>query len=256
MKITQVAIGLSPKKYMFQSPKGPTEKTVYPIFEKDDYTYFAEIIRLSGNKMYYRVDGITIEISPSCVAQVLKNPRLRYFTAALRLHLRIDAIIKGEAPTVFIEPEFIENKNFADQLIVPKIGSMSVAKESGMKVFQIVIGLCSYKYPGEKRAYATFEKDDNTYYAEIIEQDGKTYYRVDGVTIAISALDAQEILKEPTLRNDSVALKLHLRIVAAIKGETSTVFVEPELLADQALADRLIVPHRIHNRDKATDENK
>ncbi len=54
----------------------------------DDNNYFSEAIE-DGDKYYYRVDGNSIEIEKWEYERVIANPRLYYFSTALKLHLRI-----------------------------------------------------------------------------------------------------------------------------------------------------------------------
>lgn len=76
-------------------------------FPKGDNTYFAEAIE-SGGKYFYRIDGYTIEIKKWEYEKVIGNPRLYYFSTALKLHLRI----KREK----LIPIFIDHKTIAAYL--------------------------------------------------------------------------------------------------------------------------------------------
>ena len=90
MKITQIKIGL----HQFNESKWKKVLDVFrdryiPIaFIKDENNYFAEAIEFD-DKCYYRVDGTTVEISRYEYANVIGNPRLYYFSSALKLHHRI-----------------------------------------------------------------------------------------------------------------------------------------------------------------------
>jgi len=55
---------------------------------RDEYHYKAEAITHEG-RHYYRVDGITVELGQHEYQRVIANPRLYYFSAALKLHHRI-----------------------------------------------------------------------------------------------------------------------------------------------------------------------
>ena len=52
------------------------------------FEYVAEAIKENG-KYYYRVGDIRLEITQREFNRVIKNPRLYYFSTALRLHLLI-----------------------------------------------------------------------------------------------------------------------------------------------------------------------
>ena len=54
----------------------------------DENNYWAEAIE-DGDKFYYRVNGITIEITENEFSEVVINPSLYYFSTALKLHLRV-----------------------------------------------------------------------------------------------------------------------------------------------------------------------
>ena len=97
MKIIQVKIGLA-------------DFAGAPIaFVKDEHNYFAEAIE-DGDRYYYRIEGVTIEIEKWEYDRVLENPRLYYCSTALKLHYRIkhvrhlDAQARGHnGPTCFLE---------------------------------------------------------------------------------------------------------------------------------------------------------
>ncbi len=56
----------------------------------DEYNYTAIAIEESG-KFYYWAKGVGIEITPREYEWVITNPKLYYFSTALRLDLRIKA---------------------------------------------------------------------------------------------------------------------------------------------------------------------
>jgi len=53
------------------------------------FKYDAEAIKASG-RYYYRVGGTTIEVSKNEYDRVIANPRLYYFSTALKLHNLIE----------------------------------------------------------------------------------------------------------------------------------------------------------------------
>jgi hypothetical protein len=55
---------------------------------RNECNYKAEAIAHEG-RHYYRVDGITVELGQHEYQRVIANPRLYYFSAALKLHHRI-----------------------------------------------------------------------------------------------------------------------------------------------------------------------
>jgi len=60
-----------------------------PYPRKDHgYHYWAKAIE-EGGRFYYRVNGLTVEISEDEFSNVVINPHLYYFSTALKLHLRI-----------------------------------------------------------------------------------------------------------------------------------------------------------------------
>jgi hypothetical protein len=90
MKITQIKIGL----HQFNESKWKKLLDVFrdrylPItFVKDENNYFAEAIEHQG-EYFYRVDGITVKAEQYEYERVIHNPRLYYFSSALKLHHRI-----------------------------------------------------------------------------------------------------------------------------------------------------------------------
>lgn len=58
------------------------------VLYKDESNYLAEAIESQG-RYFYRINGITVEAKKYEYAQVIKNPRLYYFSSALKLHHRI-----------------------------------------------------------------------------------------------------------------------------------------------------------------------
>jgi hypothetical protein len=57
-------------------------------FSGNSQYYRAEAIEHQG-KYYYRALGVTVEATPYEYAKVIRNPKLYYFSAALKLHQRI-----------------------------------------------------------------------------------------------------------------------------------------------------------------------
>ena len=90
MKITQIKIGLLEcKETRFRKFLNLFHTRYIPIrFIKDDHNYFAEAIEYQG-EYFYRVDGITVQAEQYEYERVINNPRLYYFSSALKLHHRI-----------------------------------------------------------------------------------------------------------------------------------------------------------------------
>lgn len=90
MNITYVKIGLHQfndsalKKQLI----GLRNRFLPLVFYRDENNYLAEAIEHQG-RYFYRVDGITVEARKHEYEQVLQNPRLYYFSSALKLHHRI-----------------------------------------------------------------------------------------------------------------------------------------------------------------------
>ncbi len=64
------------------------EGNVARIYGRDLFRYKAEVIR-AGEKYYYHVDNVILDITPLEAKRVIRNPRLYYFSTALWLHLEI-----------------------------------------------------------------------------------------------------------------------------------------------------------------------
>lgn len=64
--------------------------------QKTEYNYTAIAIEENG-KFYYWAKGVGIEISSHDYVHVLANPKLYYFSTALRLHCRINQVRKHES---------------------------------------------------------------------------------------------------------------------------------------------------------------
>ena len=90
MKITQIKIGLLEcketrwRKFLNLFHDQP----IAIRFIKDANNYFAEAIEHQG-EYFYRVDGITVQEEQYEYERVINNPRLYYFSSALKLHHRI-----------------------------------------------------------------------------------------------------------------------------------------------------------------------
>jgi hypothetical protein len=61
--------------------------------QTSDYQYTAIAIE-EGGKFYYWAKGVSIEISAKEYEYVITNPKLYYFSTALKLDLRIKAFLK------------------------------------------------------------------------------------------------------------------------------------------------------------------
>lgn len=57
-------------------------------FIKDQNNYLAEAIEHDG-QYFYRVDGVTVKAQQYEHERVIANPRLYYFSSALKLHHRV-----------------------------------------------------------------------------------------------------------------------------------------------------------------------
>lgn len=63
-----------------------------------DHSYWAEAVQ-DGDRHYYRVNGITVDITEDQYRKVVKNPYLYYFSTALELHKRIERAKEGMPET-------------------------------------------------------------------------------------------------------------------------------------------------------------
>jgi len=101
-KVIRIRIGLIPSKTLSLQKRldhqlGRDESPSTPCDDK--HHYWAEAIK-DGDKFYYRVNGITVEISEDELRKVINNPYLYYFTTALKLHKRIEGQRWGVPPRV------------------------------------------------------------------------------------------------------------------------------------------------------------
>ncbi len=76
MKTTRIRIGLL-----------YTENTL-SIAVEDENNYWAEAIE-DDNQFHYRAKGVTVDITEAEFKNVIANPKLYYFSTALRLHVRL-----------------------------------------------------------------------------------------------------------------------------------------------------------------------
>jgi len=90
MNITLLQIGLhqSNQSTIKQQWIALRNRFVPIAFYRNEHRYLAEAIAHEG-RHYYRVDGTTVELEQHEYQRVIKNPKLYYFSAALRLHHRI-----------------------------------------------------------------------------------------------------------------------------------------------------------------------
>ena len=72
-----------------------------------------------------------------------------------------------------------------------------------MKITQIKIGLHNFNDSKIKKIIDEFKdrylpisfvRDENNYFAEVIEKDGKYFYRVDGTTVGISEYEYKNVI--------------------------------------------------------------
>ena len=55
---------------------------------QDENNYLAEAIELEG-QYFYRINGVTVQAEKYEYEQAIANPRLYYFSSALKLHFRV-----------------------------------------------------------------------------------------------------------------------------------------------------------------------
>lgn len=66
-------------------------------FDMDDNNYYAIAVE-DGERYYYWAKGVGLRISADEFQLVRKNPRLYYFSTALKLHCRINKLINSDKP--------------------------------------------------------------------------------------------------------------------------------------------------------------
>jgi hypothetical protein len=90
MNITPLQIGLhQSNQYAIKRQWLALRNRFVPIaFYRNEHHYLAEAIAHEG-RHYYRVDGTTVELKEHEYQRVIANPKLYYFSAALKLHHRI-----------------------------------------------------------------------------------------------------------------------------------------------------------------------
>lgn len=90
MKITQLKISLHQSNDSKRKKWLDVFRNRYTLFGfvRDEHHYLAEAIEYDG-QYFYRVDGITVEARQDEYERVISNPRLYYFSSALKLHHRI-----------------------------------------------------------------------------------------------------------------------------------------------------------------------
>lgn len=94
--------------------------------------YVAEAVEDSG-KYYYRVGGITIEITKTQYDTVISNPRLYYFSTALKLHHLIEKVLEA-----YYHNEFLSDlRRFMPMTDLPYFGHNWHSDCSGLDVIPL-----------------------------------------------------------------------------------------------------------------------
>ena len=94
------------------------------------------------------------------------------------------------------------------------------------------IGLPDFKPARKKNVLVNklkpivFVKDESNYFAEAIEDQGKYFFRVDGVTVEIGRPEYDQVIANPFLYYFSTALKLHLQVKRIQQGSEGAREVE------------------------------
>jgi hypothetical protein len=90
MNITPLQIGLhqSNQSAIKRQWQALRNRFVPIALYRNEHHYLAEAIAHDG-KHYYRVDGITVELREHEYQRMIQNPKLYYFSTALKLHHRI-----------------------------------------------------------------------------------------------------------------------------------------------------------------------
>lgn len=87
-KITRIRIGQLPFEESALQKRLDYLSGRDEVPPNNENNYWAEAIE-DGDKFYYRVNGTTVEITAAEFGKVIINPRLYYFSTALKLHVRI-----------------------------------------------------------------------------------------------------------------------------------------------------------------------
>jgi hypothetical protein len=93
-KITRIRIGLLPFEELASQKRFDYLLGRDEVLPDNENNYWAEAIEY-GDKLYYRVNGTTVEITEYQFGKVIDNPRLYYFSTALKLHFRIKRATEG-----------------------------------------------------------------------------------------------------------------------------------------------------------------
>ena len=84
-KITRLRIG--------SHPAGANVQLGPPPRPDNEHNYWAEVIEYRG-EFYYLAKGLIVEITEIECRRVVGNPVLYYFSTALKLHLRIEHLLR------------------------------------------------------------------------------------------------------------------------------------------------------------------
>ena len=90
MDITYIKIGLHQFSHadLIKKLTALRDRLIPIVFYQDENNYIAEAIQFHG-QYFYRSKGVTIQIEEYEFEQAIHNPRLYYFSIALKLHQRI-----------------------------------------------------------------------------------------------------------------------------------------------------------------------
>lgn len=90
MNITNIQIGLHQfnDSNVKKSLKALRDRLLPLALYRDENNYVAQAIELKG-QYFYRINGVTVQALKHEYEQAIANPRLYYFSSALKLHFRV-----------------------------------------------------------------------------------------------------------------------------------------------------------------------
>jgi len=176
----------------------------------------------AGNHYFYRYGSVLLDISHQELQQILDNPRLYYFSTALKIHQRLKRL--HAAYQTLVQP-YLDNDPLAEQTLPYKYEVTDLdadgidtkyevvrirIRQSDTDPYLVRHGMSNLQ-PFSQPSLCAIGQRQN-YWAEVIRHQKYFYYRISHTLIDISEDNYCRVIENPNLYYLSTALYLHQRV--------------------------------------------
>lgn len=176
----------------------------------------------AGQHYFYRYGSVLRDISHAEFEQIIKNPRLYYFSTALKIHQRLKRL--HAAYQLIVQPHLDRDPLAAQPLPYKYLISGEDEQGQGIDYEIVRIRIRQSSTDPQLKGQVLDSVSDSTvqtelipaetssYWAEVIRAEEQFFYRIGNTLIDISKDEYCRVIENPNLYYFFTALYLHQRI--------------------------------------------